>query len=296
MFDFLRKNVDVPFQKDAAHRFVPMIVGMMVFLATLALVGASIISSIAKEWDAGYAPGYIVEIPITSSETRAEIDALEKTLFQVIRSIPGVQKASLISSNFSVINENKTIAKTPSSYLVYDLTIRNGHSLQITDITKRIAELRNNFSIVDHQTLRAEKLKISNLSIMISVAIAVMIGLAAVATISFVTHTGLEVHKSIIDILHTLGARRQYIAVQFQDQALILAVKGGIIGLMVSACALGGLGFMLDFVDIDFIKVGIEKSNIWLVVLLTPVLGLILATLAARITVMSALSARTKNC
>ena len=296
MFDFLRKNIDVPFEKDGSHKFVPIIIGLMVFLATLALTCAITISSIIKEWDDSYAPGYVIEVPIKSYESRSGIDNIEKELMYALRTIIGADNVSLISNNYSVLGSESTDTQTPSSYLTFDITIRNGHTIEPAQIKEQVDKIRKDYKLVNHQTLRADKIIILNISMILSIVIAIIISLAAVSTIEFVTYSGLEVHKSIIDILHTLGARRQYIATQFQKQALILSLKGGMIGCGASAFLLFGLSFLLKQIDVEFVKNGIQNSQIVTIVFLTPLLGLLLSILAARVTVMLALNAQTKNC
>lgn len=293
MFDFLRKNIDVPFEKDITHRFVSIIIGLMMFLATLALTMALTISSIVKEWDKSYSPGYLIEIPIKGYESRESIDNLEKNLVYALRTIVGVDKVSLVANNFSVLNSEKTASENVPSYLAFDITVRPDHVVTAQKVREHVVKVRDEFKLVDHQTLRAEKITIANVSVILGILIAVIISIAAIITIEFVTYSGLEVHKSVIDILHNLGARRQYIAAQFQNQALILSLKGGIIGCVTSACLLFGLSLLANQIDVDFVKAGIHNSPVVTIVLLTPLLGLFLSTLTARITVMSALNKRT---
>ncbi|MFX5956994.1 FtsX-like permease family protein, partial [Acinetobacter baumannii] len=51
-------------------------------------------------------------------------------------------------------------------------------------------------------------------------------------TISLVTHSGLVIHREVIDTLQLMGATPSYIARQFEIQAFRLSLKGGVLGLI----------------------------------------------------------------
>ena len=65
-----------------------------------------------------------------------------------------------------------------------------------------------------------------------------LIGGAAVLTVIFTTRAGLAVHHAVVEVLHLIGARDGYIARQFQRQALRLALRGGIVGLVLTLATL----------------------------------------------------------
>ena len=49
----LGAHVDLPLSKDPAVRILPWIVGLMVYLATMTLAGALLVSGLASDWSAG---------------------------------------------------------------------------------------------------------------------------------------------------------------------------------------------------------------------------------------------------
>src|SRR5262249_4790945 len=76
-----------------------------------------------------------------------------------------------------------------------------------------------------------------------------LVVLAAVATVVFVTRTGLDVHRRVIDIVHLVGATDGYIAGQFQANALTLGLLGGIGGLALAGLTLVVVAALLSGVD-----------------------------------------------
>ncbi len=64
-------------------------------------------------------------------------------------------------------------------------------------------------------------------------------------TVVFVTRTGLSIHRSVIEIVHLIGAPDSYVAQQFQAQSLRLGVVGGVVGTIQAAATLLGADHLL---------------------------------------------------
>jgi cell division transport system permease protein len=60
-----------------------------------------------------------------------------------------------------------------------------------------------------------------------------------------VTRTGLSIHRSVIEIVHLIGAPDSYIAQQFQAQSLRLGIVGGVVGTILAAATLLGADHLL---------------------------------------------------
>jgi cell division transport system permease protein len=122
-----------------------------------------------------------------------------------------------------------------------------------------------------------------------------LIGAAAVSTVVFTTRAGLAVHHAVIEVLHLIGARDNYIAAQFQRQALDLGLRGGLIGLALTVAtllAIGRAGAAASVLGQPVQLLPTLALAPWhwsMLALLPPVAGVI-AMLTARITVMRALA------
>ena len=103
------------------------------------------------------------------------------------------------------------------------------------------------------------------------------------------TRTGLAVHREAIEVRHLIGAQDGYIAGQFAARALVLGLKGGLIGLALGLPALFGLGTLgtsLASAVLPELSVGIQH---WVAVLVLPLIVAVIAMLTARLTVMRTL-------
>ena len=124
----------------------------------------------------------------------------------------------------------------------------------------------------------------------VALAIVALIGAAGVATVVFVTRTGLAVHHEVVEVLHLVGAENAYVAKQFQSHALILSLKGGVVGTVlavVSILALGYLGARVEVALLPKLSLGLWG---WLGIAIVPLVAAAIATLTAYVTVTRSLS------
>lgn len=65
-----------------------------------------------------------------------------------------------------------------------------------------------------------------------SYGIIALIAFTMMGTISFVTRSGLRLHRSVIDVLRLIGAPNRYIAAQFQWNAFRLGLSSSLLGIL----------------------------------------------------------------
>src|SRR3546814_8077793 len=65
-----------------------------------------------------------------------------------------------------------------------------------------------------------------------ALVVVLLVVLAASIMVAFVPRMGLAAHQRSIELLHMIGAQDSYVARQFQNHALRLGLRGGLIGLL----------------------------------------------------------------
>jgi len=296
LLNIFKPSIEVPFDKDAAHRFVPWIMGLMIFLATLALTGSATVSSVIKQLETTIASGFTVTLPkVTYNDDSfpgLDRERLEKVK-QILRTTNGIKQTQIVSRS-PFINQldqnNRIIDQTSSPPTLIDVEIRDGYELDLTKLETTLKRDVPGTSILDHKQWRQESMLFAYSGFWVSIIVATLIGLAAIITIAFVTHTGLNVHQRIIDVLHIVGARDKYIARQFQAHALNLSLKGAVIGILLSIATLMGLNQFIGKMSAQNLLNGLPYNEIWLIILLTPLVVMILTSFSAQLTVLSTLN------
>lgn len=297
MPSFFRSTNDVPFSQDSSSRFVPWIMGAMMFLATLALAGAMLVSSVVKRWDSSYEDGLIVTIPkvVVDGFHFLDVDKeKQRQALNILRQIHGVGKAEIISKqNVSLLSED--ILPADSKALMIEVKARAGYVIDADLVLSQLKKAIPEISIQSQKKWRQDTQLIAKSLIAISITIAILIGLAAVGTIAFVSHTGLKVHSKVIDVLHLIGARNDYIAKQFQVHAVSLGIKGAMIGSVMTGLGITLLHQFLIPISLPYLSDGLIWQDIVALMLFTPVAVLLLTATSARFTVLATLNKPSNN-
>lgn len=280
---------DLPFDHDAASRYVPWIIGLMIFLSILSLAGSNMVSQQLSHWEGAFSKGFTVEMPLKyqGGEVIDSRDSQEKMLLKVLQGMSGVEEARLISK--SVLSPFlDPFADYQADVVVVDVTLRPGFEVNLSQARSELKTF-DNLTLRDHKEWRETTLNFAYSAIFTGILIACLIGIAAVATIIFVTRTGLQVHHKTIEVMHLVGAQHQFIAQQFQRYAYNLARRGGVIGLALLGMSLFLIGLFMGYGTVlTYISETINLSLL-LILVLTPLSALLLTILSAHVTVLSTL-------
>jgi cell division transport system permease protein len=118
--------------------------------------------------------------------------------------------------------------------------------------------------------------------------VALMIG-ATGATVVLAARAALDTHRGTIEVLHLMGATDVQIARLFQRRIALDALFGGLVGFGAAALALVLIGQRIGALGSDLIGSANLPTTSWLALALLPVLGVGLAMLVARATILRAL-------
>lgn len=123
----------------------------------------------------------------------------------------------------------------------------------------------------------------------LAVALVMLMSAATAAAVVLAARAALNTHRATIDVLHLMGGTDIQIARLFQRRIALDALFGGMLGLLVGILVLLLLGSRLDAIGSDLLG-SVRLSLVsWLLIVSLPFAGAILATLAARITVLRTL-------
>jgi cell division transport system permease protein len=284
-------RLDLPFQQDASGRFLPWIIALMVYLAAMGAVGLLWLSDTLSEWDASLASALTLQLPADASQPRIEM------ALGALRQTKGVVSARLLQPDETTkllqpwLGNSVAAETLPLPHLV-DIRIDPQATIDYTTLRQQLdsivpnAQLDNNRSWLG--TVRDFALRIEGV---ITAGVIAVIALI-VTIIVFAARIGLAIHRSVIELLHLLGARDAYIARQFQMHALSLGLRGGVIGGAAAALtilALGPAGRMLEL-PVPIGTHGVLDWRIWALIVVTGLAAGGVAMITARITVLRQLA------
>ncbi|NQW09384.1 MAG: hypothetical protein HQ481_05815 [Alphaproteobacteria bacterium] len=300
---------DLALGRDASSRFLPGLLAVMVFLAALAATGALSARGFIASWDARLDGSATVQIPPPSTGTGTRVERREAVM-RLLRVTPGVQQARPVPE--------KTVARLLEPWLgaelagalpmptLIDLRLSADQPVDLTRLAERLENAAPGTMIDDHARWLSDARTLARTVTVTAGVVLVLVVLAAVLAVVFAVRTGLAVHREEIEILHLIGAPDRYIARQFQRHAGRLALVGGIIGVVLASGTLMGLRWWLTGTgpgsgpgaDEVFSPAGltalVQAAGFgwleWAVILLLPFTAALIATVAARTSVLAVLA------
>jgi cell division transport system permease protein len=281
----------MPREKGAAP--LDLVIGVMAFLAALALGGVLIAERTAETWSGGLAGHLSVQI---LSEGVAAPDEEVADALALLRATPGVVYAGALSDeeNLALIEpwlgDNTLIEALPFPRLI-DVELEPGVLVDIAQLEARLSKVAPNSILDDHTRWVARLRGTVNVMLFGALTILTLIAIATVATVVFATRAGLAAHREMVELLHLMGAQNGFIARAFEWYYFL----GALIAASLGALAAGGGFAIADSLDevglsnVSFLPpLGLRIEELpWL--LAVPIAAAVIAWVTARLSVLSAL-------
>lgn len=284
-------RLDLPLRQDASGRFLPWIIALMVYLAAMGGVGLIWLSDTLGQWSASLTSALTLQIPADTSQPRIDM------ALGALRQTKGVVSAQLLQPDETAkllqpwLGNNVPVASLPLPHLI-DIRIDPHATLDYATLRSQLesiipnAQLDNNrssLSGVRDFAMRVEGVLTAGLLVVTALIITIII---------FTARIGLAIHRSVIELLHLLGAQDAYIARQFQVHALTLGLRGGVIGAVAAAITviiLGPAAHMLAL-PVPIAAYGIFDWRVWLLLIVACLVAGGISMVTARITVLRQLA------
>lgn len=287
---FRLRNRDVPLATDSSTRFVPWIIGTMVFLSALVLAVALVLESAIDRWQLAHSVQLTVEVPPSAD------DAAIGRLLDQLRALPGVVEAAPVSDDRIAellapwIGDDLELTQLPLPTLV-DVRLSAPGALDIAAMQAILQQVQPGVRVDDgRRWLEPVRATASALQV-VSGLVLVLIVTASVVTIIFMTRTGLAVHRDTIGVLHQVGAHDSFVARQFQRHALRLALMGGVPGALLAALCLVVIERLAGGLDAPLLPEMALGGGGWIAIALLPLVAAGISMVTARLTVLATLAA-----
>ena len=281
----------VPLGRDAASRFLPVVFGLMVYLAGLALAAVLVLSGAVEQISRQGIDSLTVEVPPDETGNTAE---RASRVLALLEANPDVAAAHLISDvEVSALlrpwlGADPMPDDLPLPRLI-DVTLKSGAAADAGALADSLAAAVPGVHI-DDPKVWLDRLGTFGRSLALVAGIVAALVIAATAIMAVVsTRMAISVHRDLVELLHLMGARDTFIARLFQFQAFRVGLIGGVIGASLAALTLIGLeqaGRRLD--GVLFVEAGVDPLGFGVVGAL-PLLTAALAMLTARIAALGAL-------
>ena len=270
-----------------------LVIGVMAFLAALALGGVLIANRSAESWQAGLSGRLTVQIlPQGQAPPENEVDAAVRLL----QATPGVVYAGPLSDadNLALvepwIGRDAVVAALPFPKLI-DVRLAPGATPDIAGLERRLKAASPHAVLDDHRRWIGRLRTTANTVVLSAFTILALIAVATAATVAFATRAGLAAHREIVELLHLMGAQDRFIARAFEWHYFLAALIAGVCGAVLATAIFSAAGSLDQFglASVSFLPpLGLPLSELpWLA--LVPVAASIIAWATARASVIAAL-------
>lgn len=286
------KVAALPIDEGYSKTFLRVIVAVSVFLFAITLAGVLGINTMFENSKKQVVSNFTVQVlPLPDYEDSRK-DLLGVVNF--LEKYPDVTQVTVLSDNelYALLEPwlgtNVDIELLPIPRLL-DVKIQNAKKFDYKALAVQLSEVSAQASINDHNLWLARLLKFINSLKMLALTILVLVSAACVAAIVYAVKTGLNVHRDIIQILHTMGATDEYVAMNYVRQISQMSFMAGVIGTLLSIPAIMLVGNMAKDIEAGIFNAVTFSAENWLVILLLPFISMLLTAVTSYFTVLRTL-------
>jgi len=284
----------LPREKGAAP--LDLVIGVMAFLAALAL-GASLLAERASVgWRAGLSDRLTVQILVPSAgDVNATLSRETAAVLDVLRATPGIAHATPLSEAEMQslvepwLGKGALVAELPLPKLI-DAALVPGAGVDLAGLAARLKRAAPDAQLDDHGRWIARLKGLADTIVWSASAILLLIAVATASIVAFATRAGLEAQHDMVQLLHQMGAHAGFIARAFERHYALAALGASAAGAVVAALlflAAGGLEFAgveaVPFLPPVALKL---DEAAWLAAV--PVIATLIAWATARLSVLAA--------
>ncbi len=289
-----RFRSDLPLDRDSTARFLPWIIGFMVYLAMIAAAVALLVDHAASRWQRDLSSQLTIELPAVLGEdftARAErIDAAVK----IVSATDGVISTRLLDEAEVArllspwLGEAATELGVPLPDLIA-VSLHPGAEPDIAALRIHLLEASPGAVVDDHAAFNARAMGFLRTVEVMAVSLLALVLAATAGVVAFVARAGLSIHRQIVEIVHLVGARDSYVARQFQAQAFRFGMIGALIGSLLAAVTLVFAG--LWSAQGSSVGLAFQAFEAWMIwpLMLIPLAAVLIAMVTVRLAVLGAL-------
>ena len=226
-----KQNSIVP-RSSVAGRALVSVVAIMAFLASLTLGAVSLVSATAQSWQSDIAREITIQVqPIEGVDLDAQLVKAQ----QVVGSFSGIVSITILDDETTIallepwLGSGFDMAELPVPRLI-SVQIDENAPPELAKMREKLQQQVKGASIDDHRNWVDRLNTMARATIVGGLLIFSLVIAATVLTVVFATRGAMAGNKTVIEVLHFVGADQGYIASEFQRHFLLLGLKGALSG------------------------------------------------------------------
>ncbi len=270
---------------------MPWVIAIMMFLTALAAASGLALGSAARTLGADLAGRLTIQLPEANPVTReAEKQAITAQLGRlgVIEKVEPVSDDQLAALLEPWLGDQGNEADLPIPALI-DVTLRRATPADIAEVRNAVRSVTPTARVDEHARWLAPLESLLQSLQWLAVALVLLMAAATATIVVLAARGALNTHRPVIEVMHLLGSTDQQVAALFQRRIALDALLGGLAGLAMALAVLALVGNRMSGIGSELLGSASLGLSDWALVLCLPLFGALLATVAARLTILFAL-------
>ncbi len=292
------RRYDLPLNKASGTGFLVLLIGLMTFLAMLALSASFTLSALTEHWSSGLENHVTVEIPAAAANdsvlTSAEIFNLTNRIDNILTNHPSVITTHVMSAEEIKelvkpwLGDDLLLNKVPLPGLI-SVEIQDTNPKSIKILENKLQEIAPKARIDTHEEWLTDLLRFTGALQFAAIILTLVIGLTTVTAIAGAIRSRMAVYHDEVELLHLMGAKDSYISRQFQRHSLILGFQGALTGVIAGSLIMVAIGWVSGEMEVNLLPDFSMNLGQITILSLLPFLVALIATVTARQTVLKVL-------
>jgi cell division transport system permease protein len=215
-----------------AGRALVAVIAIMTFLAALTIGAVVLVGAAASEWQSAVSREVTIQIrPTPGRDGEADV----ATAAALAGGIPGIEDVKPYSKDESAallepwLGSGLSLDDLPVPRIVV-VKLAASRPPDLDGLRKVLAERVPGASLDDHRGWIERMRGMANSLVVLGIGVLALVVVATALSVMFATRGAMATNRPIVEVLHFVGARENFIAGEFQRHFLLLGLKGGVGG------------------------------------------------------------------
>ncbi len=225
------KSTSIVPDNSVTGRTLMLLIAIMTFLSCITLGGVVLVQKSAIAWSSEVGREVTIQIrPIEGEVMESNL----RTAVSLAENSAGIAKAYALSLNDSQkllepwLGAGLDLSSLSIPRLVV-VELNGADQTQIDQLRQKLSVIKG-ASLDTHAAWRQQLNTMAGTFVVSGILVLVLILAATILAIIFATKGTMASNRSIVDVLHFIGASNAFIAGEFQGRFLAIGLRGGIIG------------------------------------------------------------------
>lgn len=219
-------------RNSIAGRALIAVVAIMTFLASLTTGAVILVGQAAGEWQADVAREVTIQVvPAPGRDT----DATVTKAAAIARAFPGVGDVRVFSKEESSkllepwLGSGLSLGDLPVPRLIV-VRLASGETVDMARLNRLLIDQAPGATLDDHRGWIERMRAMAGSVVAGGIVILVLMLAATILSVTFATRGAMATNRTVIEVLHLVGAKNNFIAGNFQRHFLVMGLQGGLIG------------------------------------------------------------------